>query len=160
MGALKVGETAPDFSLRSADGREVRLSEAIRQNAYTILAFFPAAFSSVCTNEMNVFEEALDEFSNLSAGILAISVDNVHARREFAARNGLEFPLLSDFHPHGKVAAAFGVLGEDGTADRALFVLDQDRRVRYSFVSDRGVNPGTDRLIEALEQLEGLREAA
>jgi peroxiredoxin len=160
MAALKVGDIAPDFALSDTENQSVRLSEEIRKNPYTVIAFFPAAFSSVCTNEMNVFEEALEEFRGLGAGIIAISVDNRHALKEFAGRNGLEFPVLSDFFPHGKVAAAFGVLGEDGTAERALFILDQDRRVRYGYVSERSVNPGADRLIEALEDLEGVREAA
>ena len=160
MAALKVGDSAPDFALKNADGQLVRLSEEIRKNAYTIVAFFPAAFSPVCTNEMNVFEEALDEFRNLSAGIIAISADNAYSLREFVDRNGLEFPVVSDFYPHGKIASAFGVLGEEGMADRALFIVDQDRRVRYSYVSDRHVNPGADKLIEALEGMEGLKEAA
>lgn len=160
MAALKVGKVAPDFTLNDVENRPVRLSEEVRKNSYTILAFFPAAFSSVCTNEMNVFEEALEEFHHLGAGLIAISVDSRYALKEFATRNGLEFPVLSDFYPHGRVAAAYGVLGEDGAAERALFILDQDRRVRYSYISERGVNPGANRLIEALEELEGVREAA
>jgi peroxiredoxin len=158
--ALKIGEIAPDFELRNVDGEPVRLSDEIKKNAYTIIAFFPAAFSPVCTNEMNVFEEAREEFGHLSAGLLAISVGDRHALREFAERNGLQFPVLSDFHPHGKVASVFGVLGEDGLADRALFILDQDRRVRYGQVWDRQANPGADALLQALEEMEGLKEAA
>lgn len=160
MQALKVGEIAPDFELRNAEGKHVRLSEEITKNAHTIIAFFPAAFSQVCTNEMNVFEEAREEFDHLSAGLIAISVDNVDALREFTERNGLQFPVLSDFHPHGKVTSIFGVLGEDGMANRALFILDQDRRVRYVQLTERGVNPGADGVIAALEELEGLKEAA
>ena len=160
MQALKIGEIAPDFELRNVDGEPVRLSEEIKKNAYTILAFFPAAFSPVCTNEMNVLEEAREEFGHLSAGLLAISADNVYALREFAERNGLQFPVLSDFHPHGKVASVFGVLGEDGRAERALFILDQDRRVRYGQVWDRQVNPGADALFQVLEEREVMKEAA
>jgi len=160
MAALKVGEIGPDFALKNAEGELVRLSEEVKKNAFTILAFFPAAFSAVCTNELNVFAEALEEFRNLGAGLIAISVDNSYALREFAARNGLQFPVLSDFYPQGRVAVHFGVLSDDGMAERALFILDQDRRVRYSFVSERRVNPGADQLLAALEEMGDMREAA
>ena len=155
MAALKVGDEAPDFELKNAQGEPVRLSELVKKQLYTILAFYPAAFSSVCTNELNLFQETTSDFQELGAAMVGISVDNVYAQREFAQQNGLGFVLLSDFHPQGQVAASFGVLQDDGMADRALFILDQRLRVRYSYVSERKVNPGVDGLLAALEGLKG-----
>jgi mycoredoxin-dependent peroxiredoxin len=155
MPALKVGDEAPDFELKNAQGEPVRLSDEVKRQPYTVLAFFPAAFSSVCTNELNVFQEATGDFRDLGAAMVTISVDNHYALREFAQQNGLGFLLLSDFHPQGQVAAAYGVLNEDGMTERALFIVDQNRKIRYSQVVERKVNPGADGLLEKLEELKG-----
>ncbi len=153
--ALRVGDRAPDFTLKSDTGEMVRLSEELQKHEYVLLAFFPAAFSSVCTNEMNVFEEALGELNTMGAGVVGVSSDGAHALREFKARNGLEFPLLSDFHPQGAVAAKYGVLGEDGTADRVLFLVDRNRTVQFVQDEGRGTNPGVGQVMDKLEELSG-----
>jgi mycoredoxin-dependent peroxiredoxin len=155
MPALKVGDEAPDFELKNAQGEPVRFSELVKEQDYTILAFFPAAFSSVCTTELNVFQETAGDFRDLGAAMVGISVDNHHSLREFAQQNGLGFLLLSDFHPQGQVAATYGVLHDDGMTERALFIVDENRKIRYSYVSERKLNPGVDELLATLEELRG-----
>lgn len=150
---LQVGEHAPDFELKSSAGEMVRFSDELKKRKWVVLTFFPAAFSSVCSDEMSVFQEALKDFQELGAGVLGISVDNWYSLQAFAEQRGLQFPLLSDFQPRGDVAGRYGVLGDDGTADRALFIVDQNGTVQYSYVSERRVNPGVDRVFDRLEEL-------
>lgn len=156
--ALKAGDLAPDFVLRSDTGDMVRLSDELKKQDYVVLAFFPAAFSAVCTNEMNIFQEALGEIHDLNAEVLGISTDNFYSLREFKERNGLDFPLLSDFHPRGAVASQFGTMETDGMTGRALFLVDQDRRICFVQAVERKVNPGVDKLLEKLEELAGEEE--
>lgn len=154
MAALGVGVKAPDFELFGTPDLAFRLSTALGKSKFTVLAFFPAAFSSVCTEELNLYQELLDEFTRRGAQIVAISVDGKHAQRGFAKANGLTFPVLSDFHPHGAVAQQYGVLGEDGAAERALFIVDSGGSIRFSHVSQRGKNPGADILLDALDGMQ------
>lgn len=158
--ALRVGDKAPDFELKSNTGETVRLSDLLQQRKYLVVVFFPAAFSPVCTDEVNLFQETISELQGLGAGVIGISVDNHWSLGEFAKRQGLKFPLLSDFHPKGKVAEQFGAMQETGAAARALFIVDRDRTVRYSYVSDPAVNPGVGRVLDRLEELEEKKEAA
>jgi len=124
-----------------------------------ILAFYPADFSPVCGDQMALYNEILPEFRQHGAQLLGISVDAVWCHRAFAEARRLHFPLLADFEPKGDVARAYGVYRQgDGFSDRALFVLDAQGVVRWSFVSPLGVNPGADGILDALEKLNAGRE--
>jgi len=103
MSALQVGARAPDFELKATGDTTVRLSELLKQGKHVVIAFYPAAFSPVCGDELSLFQEARDEFARLNAQVIAISVDNVWSADAFAQAKGIAFPLLADFHPKGEV---------------------------------------------------------
>ena len=153
MPPLAVGVKAPDFELDGSAGK-VRLSKLLKEGHHVALAFFPLAFSPVCTNEMNLFEEVKDELARLGARVVGVSVDSKYVQHAFAQSNGLTFPVLADFHPKGAVASQYGVMREDGMAERALFIVDHTGVVRYSYVSEIGKNPGADRLLNVLEKMQ------
>jgi peroxiredoxin (alkyl hydroperoxide reductase subunit C) len=154
MPALEVGTQAPDFELKASGERTVRLSELLKEGKNVIVAFFPAVFSPVCGDELSVFQEALDEFERVDARVIAISVDNIWSVDAFAKATGITFPLLADFHPKGAVAERYGVMNSElGLAERALFIVDPQGVIRYSYVSPMLENPGADRLLDALEQM-------
>src|SRR5437762_13180141 len=150
--ALSAGVRAPDFSLKSTPDQTVSLADFRGQPL--ILAFFPADWSPVCGDQMTLYNEILPEFQKFGAELLGISVDGVWCHLAFAQNRRLHFPLLADFEPKGAVARRYGVYREgDGTSERALFVLDADGIVRWSYVSPIGVNPGADGILRALEAL-------
>ena len=137
----------------------MRLSEL--RGAPVILAFFPADWSPVCGDQMALYNEILPELRRHGAQLLGISVDGVWCHRAFSETQHLHFPLLADFEPKGAVARAYGVYREnEGTSERALFVIDGEGTVTWSYVSPIGVNPGADGILDALEALEGTKEAA
>ena len=146
------GELAPDFRLRGPDGDYVSLSDFRGRNA-VVLAFYPLAFSRVCTNQLPSIEREMERIRGLGAEVLGISVDSHHANREFARRLGLSFPLLSDFHK--QTSADYGVLeAEAGVSGRALFLVGRDGRIVYRDVSPNpGEVPSNETLIAALEKL-------
>ena len=146
------GEPAPDFRLKGPDGEFVTLSEYRGRNA-VVLAFYPLAFSRVCSNQLPAIERDLGRIRSLGAEVLGISVDSHHANREFGKRLGLSFPLLSDFHR--QASTAYGVLeAEAGVSGRALFVIDRDGKVAYRDVAPHpGEVPSNETLIAALERL-------
>jgi len=150
--ALASGTPAPDFSLHTTPDQTVSLADFRGQPL--ILAFYPADWSPVCSDEVALFNEVLPEFRRHRAELLGISVDGVWCHLAFARDRHLQFPLLADFEPKGDVARRFGVYrGQDGTSERALFVLDEAGTVHWSYVSPIGVNPGVDGLLSALEEL-------
>jgi peroxiredoxin len=119
-----------------------------------VLVFYPADFSPVCGDEMTLFNELLPEFDRFNAQVLGISVDNVWCHLAFSKDRRLRFPLLSDFHPKGDIAYLYGVYrDEDGVAERALFVIDSNGIVHWSYISPIGVNPGANGVLAALESL-------
>jgi peroxiredoxin len=119
-----------------------------------ILAFYPADWSPVCGDQMALYNELLSEFQRYHAELLGISVDGVWCHLAFAKDRKLHFPLLADFEPKGGVARAYGVYrAQDGTSERALFVIDSQGIIRWSYVSPVGVNPGADGILAALEAL-------
>jgi peroxiredoxin len=129
---LEPGGPAPDFSLRDQHGATVTLSSYRGQKA-VVLMFYPYAFSSVCTGELCEVRDSLPTFESDQVQVLAISCDPVFSLRAFAEQDGLTFPLLSDFWPHGEVAKAYGVLNEErGCADRSTFIVDRDGVLRWS----------------------------
>ena len=149
---LQPGITAPDFTLRTTPDQSISLSQ-FRGNP-VILVFYPADFSPVCGDEMTLFNELLPEFQRLNAEVIGISVDGVWCHLAFSKEKNLKIPLLTDFEPKGEVAKKYGVYRKkDGIAERALFLLDKDGIIRYSYVSPIGVNPGADGVLKALESI-------
>lgn len=150
--ALAAGSQAPDFALPSTPDQKVLLSEF--RGRPVILAFYPADWSPVCGDQMALYNEIIPEFSRFNAELIGISVDGVWCHLAFAHDRKLRFPLLADFEPKGNVARQYGVYREhDGTSERALFVIDADGVIRWSYVSPVGINPGADGILRALENL-------
>lgn len=132
MSGLAVGASAPDFTLRDQFGQEVTLS-AFRGVKAVVVLFFPYAFSGVCTGELSGIRDRLEQFMTFDSEVVAISCDPVYSLRAFADAEGLNFPLLSDFWPHGQVSAAYGVLDErKGSPRRSSYVVDKEGVVRWS----------------------------
>lgn len=133
--APAVGDWAPDFELKDHHGTPVRLS-GFRGRKNVVLVFYPLAFSSVCTNEMHTIRDDLASFQDEDVQVLAVSVDSMFTLRAFSEHDGLEFPLLSDFWPHGDVAKKYGVFDEKlGVATRGTFIIDKDGTVRWKVVN-------------------------
>lgn len=129
---IELGATAPDFLLRDQFGQDVSLSSFRGRKAVAIF-FYPFAFSGVCTGEMAGIRDRLDEFLTFDTEVLAVSCDPVYALRAFADADGLNFPLLSDFWPHGEVTRAYDVFDEaKGCPRRSSYVIDREGRVRWA----------------------------
>jgi peroxiredoxin len=128
----QIGQQAPDFELKDQFGQPVRLSE-LRGEKAVVLMFYPFAFSGVCTGELCAVRDNLPRFESEDVALLAISCDMMFSLRAFADRDGLEFPLLSDFWPHGAVAEQYGVFDEQrGCATRSTFIVDKDGVLRWA----------------------------
>jgi peroxiredoxin len=156
--ALTPGTRAPEFSLHDTPDQTVSLSDF--RGKRLILAFYPADWSPVCGDEVTLFNEILPEFRKYNAELLGISVDGVWCHIAFAKDRKLHFPLLADFEPKGAVAKAYGVYRhQEGVTERALFVIDEQGIIRWSYISPIGVNPGADGVLTALEELESAKGA-
>jgi len=133
--ALKVGDEAPDFELRSHRGGTVKLSD-FRGTKNVVVAFHPLAFTPVCATQMTNYQSELPAFDAADTVVLGISVDAQPAKSAWARELGaIDFDLLSDFHPHGEVARRFGVLREaDGISERAVFLVDKAGKVAWAKV--------------------------
>ncbi|MGQ5637218.1 MULTISPECIES: peroxiredoxin [unclassified Streptomyces] len=133
--AIQVGDKAPDFELKDNHGRTVKLSD-FRGERNVVLLFYPFAFTGVCTGELCELRDNLPKFSDRGTQVLAVSNDSIHTLRVFAEQEGLEYPLLSDFWPHGNVSRAYGVFDEDkGCAVRGTFIIDKEGVVRWTVVN-------------------------
>ena len=153
-GPLPPGTRAPDFELRSTPDQTVSLGEL--RGRPVILVFYPEDWSPVCSDQLALYQELLSEFRRFDAEVVGISVDGIWCHLAFAKDRNLHFPLLADFEPKGEVARTYGVYrSQDGTTERALYVIDADGIVRWSYVSPVGVNPGADGILRALEGLDG-----
>jgi peroxiredoxin len=149
---LSPGTKAPDFELPSTPDQTVSLVEFRGQPV--ILAFYPEDWSPVCSDQMALYQELLPEFRKFDAELLGISVDGIWCHLAFAKDRNLHFPLLADFEPKGEVARTYQVYrAKEGTSERALYVIDGNGIVRWSYVSPVGVNPGADGILRALENL-------
>lgn len=149
---LPPGTRAPDFTLHSTPDQTVSLADF--RGRPVILAFYPADWSPVCGDQLTLYNEVLSEFERYDAELMGISVDGVWCHAAFAQQRHFHFPLLSDFEPKGAVCRMYGVYrNEDGLSNRALFVLDGQGIVRWSYLSPMGVNPGADGILSALESL-------
>ena len=151
--ALPPGTLAPDFTLHSTPDHTVSLRDL--RGHPVILAFYPADWSPVCGDQMALYNEILPEFDRFQAQLLGISVDGVWCHAAFTRDRKLHFPLLADFEPKGAVAKRYGVYRRpDGTGERALFVLDAQGIIRWSYVSPVEINPGANGILTALEALQ------
>ncbi len=151
---LEPGTVAPDFTLHVTPDQKISLSE-LKGNP-VILAFYPADWSPVCSDELALFNEVLPEFRKHKAELLGISVDGYWCHTAFAKQSHLHFPLLSDFEPKGQVAKTYGGYDDKaGMCKRALFVIDNNGKIAWSYLSPTGENPGADGILEALERLTG-----
>ncbi|MCY0994821.1 redoxin domain-containing protein [Nannocystis sp. ILAH1] len=149
---LLPGVEAPDFTLKATPDQAVSLSDF--RGRPIVLAFYPADWSPVCGDQMSVYNQILDEFRTHDAQLLAISTDGVWCHLAFARDRRLGFPLLADFEPKGAVGRAYGAYDDkEGVCERALFVIDGDGRIAWSYLSPSGVNPGADGILAALERL-------
>ncbi|HET6877450.1 MAG TPA: peroxiredoxin [Jatrophihabitans sp.] len=129
---VAVGDEAPDFTLRDQNNEQVTLS-SFRGNKAVLIVFYPAAFTGICTGELCRVRDELPTFQNDAVQVLTISVDSVYSHKIFAEREGYEFPLLSDFWPHGAVAQAYGAFNEkSGIANRGTFLVDKAGIVRFA----------------------------
>ena len=156
---VATGDEAPTFTAPLADGDidSFTLDERLDE-APIVLAFFPGAFTGVCTHEMNTFQDRLGEFSDAGATVYGVSIDTPFSQNEFKEKLGLEFDLLSDTNreiiDEWDISMDFAELGVDGVAKRSVFVIDGDGVVQYAWVSDDpGVEPDYDEVIDAVQSI-------
>ena len=129
--SLDVGSVAPDFTLKSQHGEDITLS-SFRGDKNVLLVFIPFAFSGICSDELGQLRDDLDAFEATGTQILAVSCDHFFANRAFSDRDGLTFPILSDFWPHGAVATAYDMFNDEaGAPDRGTYVIDLEGVVRW-----------------------------
>jgi len=157
---LSTGDPAPDFTLRDQHGRRRSLASADRERQL-VLVFFPFAFSGVCTGELRELREQAGRIAEAGADLMAVSCDPMFALRVFADQDGLEFPLLSDFWPHGEVASAYDAFdSEHGCPTRSTFVIDAYGIVRWSVHNAMGKARNVDDYLRALKAISASGSAA
>ncbi|MDD5723829.1 MAG: peroxiredoxin [Syntrophales bacterium] len=150
---VKVGDRAPDFTLPAVSGGEVTLSQ-YRGKKHVVISFVPAAWTPVCSDQWPGYAIVRDLFDKNDAVLLGITVDNIPTLFAWTNQMGkLWFPVLSDFWPHGRVAGTFGVLRSDGTAERAILIIDKAGTIRYIDVHDINRRPFLESIVEELEKL-------
>ncbi|HQI01631.1 MAG TPA: peroxiredoxin [Deltaproteobacteria bacterium] len=150
---VKVGEQAPDFTLKSITGKSVTLSE-FREKNNVVISFIPAAWAAICSDQWPGYNIAKDIFQKNDAVLLGISVDNIPALHAWVTQmDGLWFPVLSDFWPHGAVASKYGVLRSDGIAERAVFIVDKKGKIRFIGLQDINTRPPLEEIVKELEKI-------
>ena len=157
-GPLQPNQKAPEFTLPATADQSISLNEF--RGKPVVLVFYPADWSPVCTDELALYNELLPEFKKYGAEVLGISVDGPWSHQAFRKDHNIHFPLLADFEPKGAVGRKYGVYDDQkGREKRALFVIDPEGTIRWSYVSPSGVNPGADGILEALENMKTKQEA-
>ncbi|KAA3645069.1 MAG: peroxiredoxin [Chloroflexi bacterium] len=155
-GILAAGTQAPDFDLPSTQNNSISL-DSLKGKA-SILVFYPGDFTTVCSDQLALYNEVLPMFEEHDAQLIGISVDSLNSHYSFAEERNFSFPLLADDKPLGEMARNFGVFDENSqTCDRALFVIDAQGVIQWSYLSPRGVNPGANGILDALE---GMKETS
>ena len=150
---LQQGTQAPDFELYSTPYQKLKLSEL--RGKKIILAFYPADWSPVCSDELSLYNETIKIFSRHNAQLIGISVDSKWSHLAFSQSRKFHFPLLADFEPKGATAKLYEVYDEkEGECQRALYVLDEKGIIRWNYLSPMGINPGADGILNALEALD------
>jgi peroxiredoxin len=132
---ITIGQEAPDFELPNQNGEKIKLS-SFRGNKEVVVVFYPFAFTGTCTGELCALRDDISLFQNDKVQLLAISCDAPYSLKVFGEKEGYQFPLLSDFWPHGETAKKYGVFNEDrGLALRGTFIIDKSGIVRWSVVN-------------------------
>jgi peroxiredoxin len=147
---IEPGTDAPDFTLRDQEGNEVSLADFAGRKL--VLAFYPADFSPVCTDQLSIYQEVLGEIEAKGATLVGVSVDSAFCHRAFREQLGLTMPLLADFHPKGEMSSAYGAYREDrGANNRSLVLVDGNGVVRWSYASPSTREiPGANLIFDAL----------
>ena len=150
---LSVGSLAPDFTLPSHTGLPVRLAD-FRGKQHVVLAFHPLAFTPVCATQMKTYERERPKLDALHAHVLAVSVDAGPSKKAWAdSLGGITYDLLSDFHPHGKVATDYGVMRTDGISERAIFLIDKNGKIAWAKLYQIPEQPDFDEVLKALRKI-------
>ncbi|RNL85325.1 peroxiredoxin [Halostreptopolyspora alba] len=150
---IEPGQSAPDFALTDQHGQTVRLSD-FRDRKNVVVVFYPLAFSGVCSGELCELRDNIADFQTEDVQLLSISVDSMFAHRAWADQENLEYPLLSDFWPHGEVARSYGVFDEEkGVAVRGTFLIDKEGVVRWTVVNPISEARDLDSYRKALAEL-------
>ena len=149
---IEPGARAPGFTLRDQDLEKVSLADY--EGRHVVLAFYPGDFSPVCSDQLSIYQEVLGEIEERGASLLGISVDGVFCHRAFREQNGLQMPLLADYHPKGEVSAAYGAYRADrGFNNRSLVLVGPDGTVEWSYESPSDLEiPGANLIFDALER--------
>ena len=154
---LQKGTPAPDFELNCTPDQKLRLNEL--RGKRVIIAFYPADWSPVCTDQIGLYNETLQIFHKYHAEIIGISVDSKWCHLAFAQSHKIHFPLLADFEPKGKVSRSYGAYNEiEGESLRALFVINEEGIIHCSYLSPVGINPGADGILDALEDMNTIKK--
>ena len=150
---LKVGDSAPDFTLRTAKGEEWHLAD-FRGKKNVVLAFVPFAFSPVCSAQLPSYEAEIERFKDFDTEVVSVSEDSTYALNAWSKSMGTSFPLLSDFYPQGQVVDLYGLRHQRGMSNRAVIVIDEEGIIRSIEVMDSpGDMPDNENLFEALRKL-------
>lgn len=153
MAALTPGTPAPDFKLKNYDGTEVSLSQFTGRKS-VLLAFFPLAFTPVCSCQIPSYRDDLAKFEAADCQPIAVGISSVPAHKAWVeSLGGSGIPVLSDFYPHGEVARKYGVLREEGFPERALFIIDKKGIVRFALVHELRKQPDNNVILEELKKL-------
>ena len=151
---IEPGTRAPEFTLPDQEGNEVSLSDFAGRKL--VIAFYPGDFSAVCSDQLALYQEVLDEIDSRGAALIGISVDSTDSHRAFREHLGLTMPLLSDFHPKGEVAGAYGTYSDEyGKSGRVLFLVDEEGIVRWAHSSPALEVPGANLIFDALASADG-----
>ncbi len=154
---LATGTMAPEFELYSSPYQKIRLSEL--RGRKVILAFYPADWSPVCGDQMNLYNELEEYFIRYNARLIGISVDSRWCHSAFSEHHHFYFPLLADFEPKGAVATLYDVYNKvSGESERALYVIDERGVILWAYLSPVGINPGADGILDALEHSDNLKQ--
>lgn len=153
MSALAPGVQAPDFKLQNFDGKEISLAD-FRGQKNVLLAFFPLAFTPVCSCQIPAYRDDVAKFEAEDCQVLAVGISHVPAHKAWVeSLGGVKVPVLSDFYPHGEVAKRYGVLREEGFPERALFLIDKAGVIRYASVGELGRQPDNRVVLQELRKL-------
>lgn len=155
MPTIEVGATAPDFTLKDQNNQDVSLAD-YRGEKNVLLVFYPLAFTGVCEGELCGVRDNLSAYQSDDVAVLTVSVDSPFTHKVWAEREGFDFPLLSDFWPHGRVAMEYGVFNDEkGFANRGTFVIDKEGVVRFAEMNLPGEPRDQSAWTKALGELTG-----